>query len=118
MLVRMALVPVSYAAKRFCRSVSVTRASSLRTAGRRSVSLPLSEPVQDVAERPGVLAEEERDFGIDFVRRCERVGVLGDALRQHRELVRELDLAQAAAALRDLRATPAARGRAARCCRC
>ena len=81
----------------------MTRASSLRTAGRRSVSLPLHEPVQDVAERAGVLAEQERDFGVDFVGRRERVGVLGDALRQHGELVRVLDLAQAAAALRDLR---------------
>ena len=62
----------------------------------------LQQAVQDVAERAGVLAQQERDFGIDFVGRRERVGVLRDPLRQHRELVRVLDLAQAAAALPDL----------------
>ena len=49
-----------------------------------------------------VLAEQERDLGIDFVGRRERVGVLRDPLRQHGELVRVFDLAQAAAALADL----------------
>ena len=58
----------------------------------------LEQPVQDVAERAGVLAEQERDLGIDFVGRHQRVGVLRDPLREHRELIREIDLAQAAAA--------------------
>ena len=62
----------------------------------------LEQPVQDVAERAGVLAEQERDLGIDLLAGRERVRVLGDPLRQHRELVRVLDLAQAAAALADL----------------
>ena len=75
-------------------SASVARASSLRTAREAQRVAALEEPVQDVAERAGVLAEQERDLGIDLVGRRERVGVLRDPLRQHRELVRVLDLAQ------------------------
>ena len=80
----------------------MARASSFLYARQAQRLAALEEPVQDVAERAGVLAEQERDLGIDFLGRRERVGVLRDPLRQHRELVRVLDLAQAAAALPDL----------------
>ncbi len=62
----------------------------------------LGEAVHDVAKCRLVLAEQERDFRIDFVGRRERVRVLRDSLRQHGELVRVIDFAQAAAALADL----------------
>ena len=100
----------------FAARRSVVRASSAWTAGNAQRIAALEQPVENVAERAGVLAEQERDLGIDLVRRHQRVGVLGDALREDGQLIREIDFAQRAAALRDLRRRPAARVRAARCC--
>src|SRR5450755_3830906 len=63
----------------------------------------LEQAVEDVTEGSGVLAEQERHFGVDFVGRNERVRVLRDALRKHRKLIGEIDLAQRPAPRRDLR---------------
>ena len=99
---RIALMPASYAAKRL-RELGQRRARVFGAHRREAQRVAaLEQPVQDVAKRPVVLAEQERDFGIDLVGRRERVGVLRDPLRQHGELVRVVDLAQAAAALADL----------------
>src|SRR5205823_12255998 len=62
----------------------------------------LEERTQNVAEGAGILAEQERDFGVDFLGRCECVGILRDPLREDRELIRVFDLAQAAASLAHL----------------
>ena len=53
-------------------------------AARRSGSLPFSRPVRMSRNVAGVLAEQERDLGVDFVAGRERVRVLRDPLRQHR----------------------------------
>ncbi len=60
------------------------------------------EAVRHVAERRLVLAEQERDLGIDLVGRGKRVRIFRDPLRQHRELVRIFDFAERPAALADL----------------
>ena len=59
----------------------------------------LQQPLQQVAERIAVLAEEERHLRVDDVARQHRVGVLRHALREHHELRGGRVLARRCAAL-------------------
>ncbi len=102
MFCRIAPTPASYAAKRFCSSASVARASSLRDGAMRSASLPFSSPFRMSRNVLASLPSRNATSGSISSLDGERVGVLRDALRQHGELVRVLDLAQRAAALPDL----------------
>ena len=56
-------MPPSYAVKRFCSSVSVARASSLRTGARRSASLPFSSPLRMSRNVPASLPSRNATSG-------------------------------------------------------